>query len=148
MQTKFFNMTKKIIGLYQLITGVMGAIIIFASLLNTSAAKVALPQKVAGVVLFGLLAWAGYGLINKKRNALKYSRILQALQVISFSIGGTLYKFTAAGFIALGIKNGSFTWGISAQPIDFAITSIQNTSFSLIVYLVPLLILIGLLRVK
>jgi hypothetical protein len=60
-------MTKKIIGLYQLITGVMGAIIIFASLLNTSAAKVALPQKVAGVVLFGLLAWAGYGLINKKR---------------------------------------------------------------------------------
>jgi hypothetical protein len=141
-------MTKKIIGLYQLITGVFGAIIILANILSTGLNSGVLPQIIAGVVLYGLLAWTGYGLLNDLKNALKYSRLIQSLQIVSFTIGGTLYKFTASAFIAFGIKNGHFTYGIGLQPIDFAITSVPGNDFVLIIYLVPIILLWGLMKIK
>lgn len=144
-------MTKKLIGLYQLITGLFGVIIILASLFSNSNSgylSAILPQIIAGTVLYGLLAWTGYGLLNKIKNSLKYSRIMQALQIVSFTIGGTMYKFSAAGFIKFGLKDGGFTWGIGLQPIDFAITSVPGNDFSIIIYLVPIILLWGLLRIK
>jgi hypothetical protein len=140
-------MTKKIIGLYQLITGVFGVFLILLSLFK-DVNKDLLTQIFAGVILYGLLAWAGYGLLNKGKEALKYSKILQALQIVSFTISGTLYKFTAAGFIALGIKNGAFTWGIAGQPIDFALTTVPGNNFSIIIYVLPIILLYGLTKVK
>jgi hypothetical protein len=141
-------MTKKIIGLYQLITGVFGAILVIASLLSSDNFAAVIMQKVAGVALFAFLAWAGYGLINQKKNALKYSKLLQALQMVSFTFGGTLYKFTAAGFIALGIKNGQFTYGLSLRPIDFAIAQVPGNDFAFIIYVFPIIILLALLQLK
>ena len=144
-------MTKKLIGTYQLITGILGAIIIIANVFSGGAPKYPSPlytQLVVGVILFGLIAWAGYGLLNKGKNAVKISRLLQALQILSFTISGTLYKFTAGAFIALGIKNGEFTYGIGAQVVDFAITAVPGNDFSVIIYIVPIILLWGLMRIK
>ena len=56
-------MTKKIIGLFQLITGIFGSVIVLANLFSKGfdidTLSAILPQILAGVVLFGLLAWAG-----------------------------------------------------------------------------------------
>ena len=145
-------MTKKIIGLFQLITGIFGVVIILANLFskgfNLNSTSVILPQILAGVVLFGLLGWAGYGLLNKTRNAVRYSRILQALQIISFSLGGSMYKFTAAAFIVFGIKNGKFTYGIGDKIVDFTIGNVSNNDTFVVFYVVPIIILWGLINIK
>lgn len=141
-------MTKKIIGLYQLITGIFGAVIIIASLFSKGYNSDILAQVVAGVALFGLLAWAGYGLLNNTKNALKYSRILQALQIISFTLSGTVYKFTAAAFIVFGIKNGKFTYGIGDQLIDFTLANTHSNDTIVVFYLIPIILLYGLIKLK
>ncbi len=144
-------MTKKLIGLYQLITGVFGIAIIAISVFKDGAPSFPSPlytQLFAGIVLFGLLAWTGNGLLNDKKNAVKYSRILQALQIVSFTITGTLYRFSAAAFIAVGIKDGGFTWGIAARPIAFAMATVPGNEFSFIIYIIPIILLVLLLKIK
>ncbi len=144
-------MTKKLIGLYQLITGIFGIAIIAFSVFKEGAPSFPSPlytQLFAGGVLFGLLAWTGNGLLNDKKNAVKYSRILQALQIVSFTITGTLYRFSAAAFIAIGIKNGVFTYGIAARPIAFAMTTVPGNDFTIIIYIVPIILLWLLLKIK
>lgn len=141
-------MTKKIIGLYQLITGIFGGVIVITSLFSHGYQPELLPQTVAGVILFSLLAWAGYGLLNNLKNALKYSRILQALQIIAFSLSGTIYKFTAAAFVWFGINNSKFNYGIGDQFTHFEIANTKSTDTSITIYVIPIIILYALIRLK
>ncbi|QQS50634.1 MAG: hypothetical protein IPM71_13750 [Bacteroidota bacterium] len=144
-------MLKQIIGLYQLITGLFGFIFVLASaLLNQNLAMMRLVQGqvFAGVILFGLLAWTGWGVLNSTNKSIGYSKVLQSLQIFSFSISGTLYKFSAGAFISFGYANGGLIKHFSLMPIDFALASGTDNSFSLVIYLVPLLILIALIKIK
>jgi len=141
-------MTKRIIGLYQLITGIFGAVFIPFSYYSKGFNAALLPQVIAGVVLFGLVGWAGYGIINKRKNAVKYSKILQALQIVSFTLSGTVYRFTAGAFIVFGLKNGSFTYGIGSQVVDFALANTSSNDTTIVFYLIPIVLLIGLIKLK
>ncbi len=144
-------MLKQIIGLYQLITGIFGLLFVLASaLLNQNLAMLRLVQGqvFAGVILFGLLAWTGWGILNSTDKSINYSKVLQALQIFSFSISGTLYKFSAGAFVSFGYANGGLTKHFGLMPIDFALTSGTANTFSLVVYLVPVIILIALFKIK
>ena len=78
-------MTRKIIGLYQLITGVFGVILILFNAMAKSGSifksQQAIIVLIIGLLFFGLLTWSGYGLLNNLRNARKYSMFLQAVQI-------------------------------------------------------------------
>lgn len=144
-------MLKQIIGLYQLITGLFGFIFVLASALvnqNLAMMRLVQGQVFAGVILFGLLAWTGWGILNSTDKSIGYSKVLQSLQIFSFSISGTLYKFSAGAFISFGYANGGLIKHISLMPIDFALVSGIDNSFSLVIYLVPVLILIALFKIK
>ena len=145
-------MTKKIIGLYELITGIFGVILILANYLTKgkavfSSAQV-IQQIILGVLLFGFLAYAGYGLLNNLKNARRYSMALQAFQIPLFYFSGLIYKFTAAGFFSVGLQNGKFAFNWSFQPIDFIVASNSTDTRMYMIYIVPIIILYGLSKVK
>lgn len=145
-------MTKKLIGLYELITGVFGVLLILVNYLTKGRDVITsegiVQQIVLGVVLFGFVAYAGYGLLNQKKNALRYSMILQAFQIPLVYTSSIIYKFTAAGFLAIGIKNGSLSFLKSLQPIDFIISSNHGPDQLYMFYIVPLILLVALIRIK
>jgi hypothetical protein len=145
-------MTKKLIGLYELITGIFGVLLILVNYLTKGREVITsegvIQQIVLGVILFGFVGYAGYGLLNQKKNALRYSMILQAFQIPFVYTSSIIYKFTAAGFLAIGVKNGSFSFLKSFQPIDFIISSNPGADQLYMIYLVPLILLIALIRIK
>ncbi len=145
-------MTKKLIGLYELITGIFGVLLILVNYLTKGKEVITtqgvIQQIILGVVLYGFVAYAGYGLLNQKKNALRYSMALQAFQIPMIYTSSIIYKFTAAGFVAIGIKNGSLSFLKSLQPIDFIISSNHSTDQLYMIYIVPLILLIALFRIK
>ncbi len=145
-------MTKKLIGLYQLITGVFGVVLILLNIISKGSSLLKNQQSIVvvivGLLLFGLLTWAGYGLLNGMRNARKYSLFLQAIQIVHVAIPGMIYKFTSAGFISLGLKQGSFAFDLSLEPIHFEITSNVLNEQVYAIYLLPAIILYGLIKMK
>ena len=121
-QSKTNIMTRKIIGLYQLITGVFGVILILFNAMSKSSAifksQQAIVVLIIGLLFFGLLTWSGYGLLNNLKNARKYSMFLQAVQIPWIAIKGLVFNLSAAGFIALGWFNNKAAIEISLEPME------------------------------
>lgn len=143
-------MKKRIIGLYELVTGVFGVIIIIANYISKGKevlqSEGILLQIILGVLLFAFIAYAGYGLLNNMKNARKYSMFIQAVQIPLIGMPAFVYKFTAAGFLAVGINNGKFSYFMNLQPIDFAIAGNFTNDTFLMIYIVPAIILYGLIK--
>lgn len=144
-------MTRKIVGLYELITGVFGVILILASFLTKGKAagfESVFLQLILGVILYAFLAYAGYGLLNGLRNAKRYSLALQAFQIPLLFMPAYIYKFSAAAFLAVGIKNGQFNYVGSVRPIDYAISMNPTNDVVYMVYIIPIIILLALIKSK
>lgn len=146
-------MNKKLIGLYQLITGVFGVILVIYTYLLSSQKAVMSSQSVVlqivlGVLFYGLLAWSGYALLNNLRNAKRYSMMLQALQIPLIAGANFIYKISASAFFAVGIRNGKLDFMYSLQPIDFVVSGNPSSERLVMVYLIPIIILYGLSRIK
>ncbi len=162
-------MTKKIVGLYELTTGVFGVILIIANLFTKGkmgGSESIILQAILGVVLYAFLAYAGYGLLNGLKNAKRYSMALQAFQIPLLIMPAYIYKFSAAAFFSIGIKGANFNvnelfHGIAFQgsigkllyvgtfqPIDYAITMNPTSNTAYMVYVVPIIILLALLKIK
>lgn len=145
-------MTKKLIGLYQLITGVFGVLLIAFNYFTKKnvdiTSGIIMLQIVVGILFYGTIAWAGYGLLNKLRNAKKISLLMQALQIPAVAFSGLLYKATAGAFFAVGIENGKFAFNLDLSVIDFLITPNYANERFIMIYLVPVLILYGLSKTK
>lgn len=139
-------MKEKIIGLYQLITGIFGVILLVFNIQNVLSSFSLIFLMVIGLLLFAATAYAGYALINNLKNGVKYSIILQAIQSVGFIFGGLQYKFTCSAFLALAFGSGKiFQFQIS--PLAFSISYAPETSANLIIYLIPLLFIL-LLAIK
>jgi len=141
-------MNRKLIGLYQLITGIFGVIIILANYLTKSSCirslNLVLLQVVLGVLVFSSLAWAGYAILNNVKNSKQISMALQAFQIPTFAISGILYKFSAAAFLSSGFNNGKTVLDFTIKPIDFMVTSNSAGESYFIIYLIPVLLIYGL----
>lgn len=136
----------KIIGLYQLITGVFGALLLILNIfLNTE--KVLSNSSLIfllalGIFLFAGTAYAGYALLNGLRNRFAYSIFSQALQSVSFIAAGFQYKFTASAFLALEFGSGNF-FHFQISPIAYNISRMLMTDgASVKIYLIPILLII------
>jgi hypothetical protein len=138
--------------LYQLITGIFGVILILFNYISKGKAVLTsegvIQQIFLGVILYAFLAYAGYGLLNRKKNALRFSKALQAFQIPMVYTSSIIYKFTAAGFFALGFKNGSFAFNYTVQPIDFIVSTNHTPNQMYMIYILPVIFLILLMRIK
>lgn len=145
-------MTKKNIGIVQLITGIFGVIyVLFSALMQGSAvikSQQAIMVIVVGTLLYGLLAWAGYALLYNLKNAKRYSMFLQAIQIPQLAITGILYKFTSTGFISLGFIKGKPNFDFSLQLIQFEISPNLLSEQTYAIYIIPLIMLYALIRMK
>lgn len=145
-------MTRSIIGIYELITGLFGIIILLANyflmdqeIINLNAI---FQQVFLGVVLYAVQAYAGFGLLNNKPKAIKFSIAIQILQVPMLYLPDYIYKFTSSGFLAIGIKDNRLSYIAALKPIDYTIGINYSSSPMIMVYLAPLLILWGLYRIR
>lgn len=144
-------MTKKLIGLYQLISGVFGLIFITFSAISGSVAlqgKNILLPVVVGVLLSGLMAWSGYALLNNLKKARQYSMFLQAVQVPFIAFSGFFFKFSLANFLYVGWINGSLDYRVSVSVVDFGISTNAAGHSIAMVCVLPIILLIGLIRMK
>ncbi len=143
---------KKAIGIYQLITGIFGIIILIANTIALGPSyyneQIVMLQLILGIFLYGSLAWAGYSLVYEYQKAFKMSVSIQVIQIPVFEIKGLLYKFSASAFLFFGISEGRLIFHSTIKPIDFAMTTNLGHEHLYGIYLVPLFILILLIRLK
>lgn len=140
-------MKYKLIGLYQLITGIFGFILIATNLTKALQSLEVFFTFLVGLLLFAGVAYSGYALLNSLRNAVKYSIVAQAFQIVSFTTAGIQYLFTGSAFLFLQFgKNIVLKYQI--EPIAYNISGVSELLPSEIrVYFVPLALVI-LLSIK
>lgn len=156
-------MKNKLIGLFELITGIFGAIILIVAAWGNVKGVDEFFQVVLGVIMFGGVAYAGNGLLNNKKKGVKHSIIAQAFQVVAFQVSGMYYKFTGAAFLTLKLSKGALSDNavfmlklgnhklsllFNDKIIDFTIAKINTGIFSISIYLIPLILLLILLKSK
>ena len=132
----------KLIGLYQLITGIFGFILIAANITKVFKSFEIIYTFLIGLLLFAGIAFAGYALLNSYKNAVKYSILAQALQIISFTTGGVQYLFSGSAFLFLQYNNGlSFKYQI--EPIAYNISEVSDLfPFELRIFIIPIVLVI------
>jgi hypothetical protein len=132
----------KLIGLYQLITGIFGFILIASNITKVFKSIDVFFTFLIGLLLFAGVAYAGYALLNARKNALKYSIWAQALQIISFTAHGVQYLFTGSAFLFLQYSNGiSIKWQI--EPIAYNISGVSDLlPIEFRIYIVPIVLVL------
>jgi hypothetical protein len=145
-------MAKRFVGIYQLVTGLFGLLIVLLNYFGKNAAimnsQTITSQVFTGVLLYGLLAWMGYGLYNEYPKARIVSIVLQGMQIPVIFSSGIMFKFTSSGFLSVGIKNGSFSFSHTLQPVDFCILSNYGSERIYMVYIIPIVFLLVLIKNK
>jgi hypothetical protein len=142
-------MRYRLIGIYELITGIFGLILIFMHIGIILAHKEDFNSFLPGVVLFGGSIFAGYALYKGYNNAIKYSILLQILQSFSFTIKGYHYLFTCGAFLSVVITKNGLRLSSQIGPVDYLISKVEpllQTEIRL--FAVPLIFLIILLLKK
>ncbi len=145
-------MKTKLIGLYELITGVFGFIInLYTMIVNFSAvlnSVSAFFSFLLALILFGGMTYAGYALLNNLKGGHKYSVWAQTLQVVGFSFGGIQYLFTSSAFLYISLLSG-LQIGYSFQPIDYGIFRVSEVAPGFLhIYILPIVFLVLLLTGK
>ena len=141
-------MKNKLIGIYELITGIFGTVLVVFITLQKIFLKETqvLPSAFLGLILFLGVAFSGYGLIKEKKYGRKYSLWLQALQTISFTFNGIQYIFTGSAFLALVFDNGIHLQTKLAL-VDYNIDRVSILfPFELKIYILPVILLLLLIK--
>ena len=139
-------MKHKLIGLYQLITGVFGVILILFKIPEVVGNSAALFSFIVGIALFAGVAYSGYALLNSLGNAVKYSIWAQALQIISFTVSGAKYLFTGSAFLAIVISDG-ITIKSQLAPIAYSIANVSAAvPVEIKIFVLPVVLLLLLVK--
>lgn len=130
-------MKYKIIGLYELITGIFGVLLLIFSIGKALDNTSLLFTIILGILLYAGVAYAGYALLNNVKVGIKISIIAQILQSFSFITGGFQYLFTASAFISL-VYQQDLHMQSQIAPIAYNISKVSDfLPFELKIYVIP-----------
>lgn len=133
-------MKHKLIGLYQLITGIFGVILLIFKFIQGINANHTVLTDLLGILLFAGVAYAGYGLLNKISKAVQYSFWAQALQILSFTFGKVHYLFAGSYFLSIGY-NEKLGIDLLNKLIDFDISVHSiNSPLEIKIFIVPVIL--------
>ena len=113
------------LGLYQIVGGVLGIIIIIWAIL-----KIPLLTDLAALVYFIMVLFFVYSIfcgvlcIKTKKNSLLHSLINQMLQIFGIAIMGYALKYVAGFYLTIGLNltdSIKFTFGTGFSKFDFNI---------------------------
>jgi hypothetical protein len=139
----------KLIGIYQLITGIFGALLIIVNIGKAFENREVVFSIFLGIAFFSGLAYSGFALYNGIKNAVKYSIIFQAMQSVSIIYNGTQYLFTGSAFISFIIDAKSTSFVSQLSPIDYNISQISTSiPFELKIFIIPLIFILFLVIKK
>jgi len=133
-------MKYKIIGLYELITGVFGVLLLVFNVGKAIDNTGVIFTFVLGILLYAGLAYSGYALLNNLKNGVRFSIVAQLIQSISFIGGGIQYLFTASAFVSLIYQN-NLNLRSQMAPIAYNISKVSEfLHFELKIFIIPIVI--------
>jgi len=136
-------MKNKSIGIYQLITGIFGILLIILNIgiaIENSEIRFTI---FLGVVLFSGLAISGYTLIKDYKNSANYAIVAQAMQVFGIVYNGSQYLFTGSAFLSLIYANKGISFNYQILPIAYNISTVSGAlPFEMKIFVVPLIFII------
>ena len=133
----------KIIGIYQLITGIFGILLMLLNIGQAIENSELRFTVFLGIVLFFGLAFSGYALLRDFKNAAKYAIVAQAIQVFGMVYNGSQYLFTGSAFISLVYSNNGISLNYQMLPIAYNISKISDTlPLELKLFLFPLIFIL------
>ncbi len=141
-------MKYKLIGIYQLVTGIFGIVILVFITIPKIIEKETqlLPSALLGIILFSGVAFAGYGLFNHLKYGRKYSLWAQGLQIVGFTYNGVRYLFSGSAFLALLIDKGVHLHTKLAL-IDYNIDKVSvMLPFEIKIFILPIILVLLLLK--
>ena len=113
------------LGLYQIVGGVLGIIIIIWAIV-----KIPLLTDLSGLIYFIMVLFFAYSIfcgvlcIKTKKNSLLHSLINQMLQIFGIAIMGYALKYVAGFYLTIGLNltdSIKFTFGTGFSKFDFNI---------------------------
>jgi len=133
-------MKHKLIGLYELITGVFGVLLLIFNIGKAFDDTSILFTFILGILLYAGVAYAGYALLNHFKNGVKISILAQSLQMMSFIAGGIQYMFTASAFISL-VYQEDLNLKTQLAPIAYNISKVSDfLPIEIKFYVVPIVL--------
>lgn len=150
-----FKAALRLVAWYQIIGGIAGIglmLIVVLLLIRTAPLSIATFIMLVAVALHGFSIYCGTVLLkNKYRAGLNLSMVNQALQLVSFSIGGYGYKYIAGLVFLAGFNQAnspkayvSFSWRPSWQIS----ISAGGNHFDIAINLITLLLLVFMIYVR
>lgn len=112
------------LGVYQIVGGAIGVLMILWAIFQTPVFNITLIIIYIFILaLFGYSIFCGISCIQTKRNALKHSLLNQVLQVLSFTLPGFTFSYTAgvsvfAGLVMSDSLEFNFSAGISSVTVN------------------------------
>ncbi len=97
------------IGLYQIIGGIVGWLMVgWALLFEEGQSKSLTVVVVLGFLLFSFSIVCGWLLLSNHKQAIRYSAINQGLQVLMFGLSSVLFKYCSGIYLSFGVdmENG------------------------------------------
>jgi hypothetical protein len=116
----------KLIGLYEIITGIFGFILVFLNIGWIHVHKENFNTFISGLALYAGSVFAGYALFKGFKNTKKYSVWLQSLQSFSFICKGYQYLFTGGAFLSIVYNSNGISIHCQATPIDYLIAQVST----------------------
>jgi hypothetical protein len=133
-------MKYRIIGLYELITGVFGVLLLVFNIGKAFENISILFTFILGILLYAGVAYAGYSLINNYRYGVKISIFAQLLQSAGFTGSGFQYLFTASAFFSLFYQD-DLKLKAQIAPIAYNISKVSEfIPFQLTIFIIPVIL--------
>jgi hypothetical protein len=141
--TQNVTMKYKLIGLYELVTGLFGVLLILINSGKAFATVELFFSFVLGLGLYAYVALAGYQLLNHRKQGVLHSIVAQAIQILKLFVPGFMWVFTGSAFIELAFNNTGIHLYSQLAPIDYKlIVNPLLTTFEVGVFLVPAILVV------
>jgi hypothetical protein len=123
---KFLSKLKGL-GIYQIIGGAIGVILITWTTVNSQQiAELSIVIYLFMLLFFAFSVYCGILCLRKDNNALKLSLINQILQIIGFAMFGFAFQYAAGAYFTAGLdltESFNFTFGVGVSKFDFNINN-------------------------
>lgn len=138
------NNTFKWIGIYEVVSGMFGILLIIYAILVTTeiVEKKIVLMAVIGFLFYTLNVVAGVFLYQKRKIGIYLSIFAQILQLFSFSTETIKYTFCSGSFFGYGINNGIFSLKVELFYVEYVLTFSNNMNTYFLVNFIPLTFLI------
>jgi hypothetical protein len=112
----------KTLGIYQIIGGSIGALLVLWGLLSVQQFSGLIILYLFILVFFGFSIYCGTLCLKTKNNSLRFSLINQILQVIGIAMFGLTFKYAAGVYFSAGLnltESFNLTFGAGVSKFDF-----------------------------